>query len=253
MKTFHFTLIDSTNTWAKQNAHLFERDGITLVVADEQSAGRGRFKRRWVSPPGQNIYASFCLFVNKKCPWIGNIPQVAAISIARVLEELGLCPDLKWPNDVLLSGKKVAGILAETTVPDVLADELCLIIGIGLNVNMPTETLLLIDRPATSLLAETGRIWEVADILDRLQKQLIKDVALVLKEGFSCYFEEYERRIKVAAKGLMQFHDNTLIWKGFLHKINSDGSLSLRLENGEIKTFFTGEVLFLVAKLYPPG
>ena len=60
----HFDTIDSTNTWAKQNAHKLESDKITLVTTDTQTAGRGRFKRKWVSPPHQNIYASFCFFIS---------------------------------------------------------------------------------------------------------------------------------------------------------------------------------------------
>ena len=70
---FHFDTIDSTNTWAKQNVHLFEESPLTLITADRQTAGRGRFKRTWVSPAEENIYATLCFFVDPKRPALGNI------------------------------------------------------------------------------------------------------------------------------------------------------------------------------------
>lgn len=245
---YHFDTIDSTNTWAKKNAAIFQQDKVTLVTANTQTAGRGRFKRHWVSPPGQNIYASFCFFMAKDCPWLGNIPQVAALSIARILEALGFHPELKWPNDILLNEKKVAGILTETVTPDTKANKasnkLCMIIGIGLNVNMPANILSQIDRPATSLLVEKQHAFDVVSVLNLLQSQFLSDLESIIKNGFQYFFKEYAERISLAAKKIVQFNDNTKTWTGSLHQINPDGSLSLLLDSGEIKKFFTGEILF---------
>ena len=176
----HFKSIDSTNTWAKLNAHLFDVDKITLITADEQTAGRGRFKRRWESPPHQNVYATFCFFIEKHRHDIGNIPQVLAISAAEALEDLGFQPKLKWPNDVLLSNKKVAGILCETTP---MSDNLAVIIGIGLNVNMPLQLLQQIDRPATSLMVEGGEKMEIEMVLESLKNNFWKISGSFWKKG----------------------------------------------------------------------
>lgn len=169
VKRVHFDKIDSTNTWGKQNANSLERDMVTLITAEEQTSGRGRFKRKWESPPGQNIYATFCFFTKKPLASIGSVSQLAAQAVAKTLEEHGLKPTLKHPNDVLLSGKKVSGILCETTPLDML----CVLVGIGLNVNMPADALQKIDQPATSLLAESGFNYDIEKLLASLQKYLL--------------------------------------------------------------------------------
>lgn len=237
----HFDSIDSTNTWAKEHAHELSQDKITLVTAHTQTAGRGRFKRKWESPPGQNIYATFCFFVENHSNNIGNIPQLLAISTAIILEKFDFNPTLKWPNDVLISEKKVAGILAETT----MVDKLCVIIGIGLNVNMPSELLNKIDRPATSLMAESGQIFNTEAILSELQSEFSKNLEIFFAEGFSYFLETYRQFMPMDPNKMIRFHDNQKIWEGTLHAINDDGSLNLKLADGTLKTFMAGEILWL--------
>lgn len=236
----HFSLIDSTNNWAKLHAADFKPGVITLVTADAQTAGRGRFNRKWVSPPGQNIYATYCVLLEKNRPDIGNLPQVAAISIAQILADMGFSAKLKWPNDVILSNKKVAGILSESTS---LPDHLCLVIGIGLNVNMPIEILNEIDRPATSLLAESGSIYSVEEVLHKLSTQLSQNIPLFCESGFAPFLSWY-RDFLYKPSAPIQFHDNREVHVGRVHSINNDGSLNLVLANGGIRTFYAGEILY---------
>lgn len=235
----HFSTIDSTNNWGKEHAHELPHDKITLVTADTQTAGRGRFKRKWESPPGQNIYATFCFFV-ENVNGIGNIPQILAISAATVLRKLNFNPTLKWPNDVLISDKKIAGILAETTV----VDKMCMVLGIGLNVNMPRKILYTIDRPATSLMAETGHSFDRELVLKKLQDEFSKSLGIFFSKGFSPFLEIYRAYMPKDSSKILRFHDNRMIWEGTLHSINPDGSLSLKLSNGELKTFIAGEILW---------
>lgn len=237
----HFNTIDSTNNWAKKNAHEFDVKKMTLITADMQSAGRGRFNRTWVSPPHQNIYASFCFAIDKQRKDIGNLPQIMAISTALTLEKLEFKPKLKWPNDVLLDGKKVAGILSETTP---FEDILWMIIGIGVNVNMPKELLQQIDRPAASLFSESHKEWDVDSVLTLLQEQFNKDLSLFLKDGFPSFLESYKVRMAHQKGDKIRFHDNMAIREGFFQEINDDGTLSLLLADSELKTFVSGEILF---------
>lgn len=237
----HFEEIDSTNTWGKHHAEELPHDKITLVTASMQTAGRGRFNRKWVSPADENIYASFCFFIEKHRTDIGNIPQVLALSAAEALKTLGFNPELKWPNDILLSKKKVAGILAETTP---LSDQLCMILGIGLNVNMPLETALQIDRPATSLAIERSQHFDVKMVLAGLQQQFVKDLNIFLEEGFQPFLFSYRKSITQSATQTIRFHDNRAVWSGTFEGINDDGSLRLKLPNGESKTFVAGEILW---------
>lgn len=237
----HFDIINSTNTWAKQNAHLFPRDQMTIITADAQTAGRGRFNRHWVSPPGKNIYATFCFFLEKHRRDIGNVPQILAMSTAKMLEKKDFNPELKWPNDVLISQRKVAGILTETTP---FSDQICMIVGIGLNVNMPLEVLKGIDRPATSLFVESGQEYNVGKVLQALQEQFVKDLMLFIEEGFHPFLEEYRRRLPIDSNKLIRFHDNRVVWEGYIAAINNDGSLSLSLADNTVKTFIAGEILW---------
>jgi BirA family transcriptional regulator, biotin operon repressor / biotin---[acetyl-CoA-carboxylase] ligase len=236
----HFEIIDSTNTWAKEHAHELSQNKITLVTTDAQTAGRGRFKRKWESPPGQNIYATFCFFVEKHFSGIGNIPQLLAISTVEILKKFHFNATLKWPNDILISEKKVAGILAETT----MTDKLCVIIGIGLNVNMPLELLSKIDRPATSLMAETGRMFDKEIILNALQNEFMHNLDCFFAEGFSPFLETYRQNMPIDPNKIIRFHDNRKVWEGTILGINDDGSLNLKLSDGEIKTFIAGEILW---------
>lgn len=235
----HFKIIDSTNTWAKQHAETFDPQVITLVTADTQTGGRGRFKRPWVSPPDQNIYATYCVFLEKHRPDMGNLPQVAAISIAQILTDMGFSAKLKWPNDVLLSNKKVAGILSESTP---LSDKLCLIIGIGLNVNMPLETLEAIDRPATSLYIEVHQEHDVSEVLNSLSTQFSKNIDVFLEEGFSPFLAVYKELMYMPLTDI-RFHDNRTTHTGKVHSINHDGSLNLLMPDNTLQTFYAGEII----------
>lgn len=237
----HLPTVDSTNTWAKRQAESFSRGKMMVVTADEQTGGRGRFKRNWVSPSGKNIYASYCFFVEHYGKEIGNIPQIMALSVIHVLETLGFHPQLKWPNDVLLSKKKVGGILAETTSVE---GGVCVVVGIGLNINMEREVLQTIDRPATSLFAETGKTFDLVTILDKLTAQFTHDITRYFAHGFAPFLEEYRKRIVKDIASPVKFHDNTKVWEGIFKAIESDGSITLLLPDNTAKTFLVGEILW---------
>ena len=138
-----------------------------LVAADEQTAGRGRLGRRWLAPPGTSLLCSLQLRPTVASERLPELTGVASRACADAIAALtGLEPELKFPNDVLVGGRKVAGILAE-------AREERVVLGIGVNVNVPAEELPQeVDRPATSLLAETGREVDRAELLAELLEQL---------------------------------------------------------------------------------
>lgn len=235
----HFITIDSTNTWAKLNCHLFDENKITLITADAQTAGRGRFKRKWVSPAYRNIYATFCFAFDPSRLDIGNIPQVMSLSVANVLRTFNLQPKLKWPNDLLLSNKKLGGILCETVS---FENKFMIILGVGLNINMSAEDLEQIDQPATSLKNETGNDFEVKSVLKAIEKQFIVDFDLFLNRGFAPFLEEYKKLLWINSGELMSFHNNTEVIKGTFHSIKDDGSLILNID-GSLQKFISGEVV----------
>lgn len=140
-----------------------------VAVTEEQTEGRGRFGRRWHSPPGVSLLFSILLEPSVETARLPELSLVAGEACAgAIAAATGTTPEIKLPNDVLISGRKVAGILAE-------AREGRVVLGIGVNVNVPEDDLPTdVDVPATSLLAETGRELDRAELLvallDRLER-----------------------------------------------------------------------------------
>lgn len=167
----HLDSIDSTNTYAKQHSALFHRDHITCITAEHQTAGRGRFERKWVSPRGVNLYATFFFHLPLKTPNINQLATVMAESLISLLKEEGLTPEMKWPNDVLLNKKKLAGVLCEVVFTPASIE---VILGLGVNLNMAKEDLAKIDQPATSLLQETGHSWHRDLFLQKLENHFAR-------------------------------------------------------------------------------
>ena len=141
-----------------------------LVTAEEQTAGRGRLGRRWLAPTGTSLLCSLQLRPPVSAERLPELTGVAARACADAIAALtGLEPELKFPNDVLLGSRKVAGVLAE-------AREERVVLGLGINVNVPADALPAdVDRPATSLLVETGseldRAELLAEVLERLERR----------------------------------------------------------------------------------
>ncbi len=243
IKRYHFEVIDSTNTWAKANAKLFKQSELTLVTAARQTLGKGRLGRTWHSPAGQNIYATFCFFMDPQRKDIGNLPQIMALSAAEILALEGFEPKLKWPNDILLNNKKVGGILTETSLE---GEQLFIALGIGLNVNMLPEEAVEIERPVTSLLMEsieTGKIFVVDELLQKLAKNFQDKLQKFYSDGFTPFLESYRNRIVHSLHGELSFRDSQKTWVGYFEKINPDGSLMMKLPNGELKAFIAGELV----------
>jgi BirA family biotin operon repressor/biotin-[acetyl-CoA-carboxylase] ligase len=138
-----------------------------LVAAEQQTAGRGRLGRRWLTPVGTSLLCSLQLRPAIASERLPELTGVAARACADAIAALtGLEPELKFPNDVLVGGRKVAGVLAE-------AREERVVLGIGVNVNVPADELPQeVDLPATSLLVETGRELDRAELLAELLERL---------------------------------------------------------------------------------
>jgi BirA family biotin operon repressor/biotin-[acetyl-CoA-carboxylase] ligase len=235
---FHFETIGSTNSWAKSNASSLSKDHVTLITASEQTDGRGRFKRKWLSPQNENLYATFAFFLNPQRSDIFNLPQVLALSASKVLTALGFDAYLKWPNDILIHGKKVGGILCETVS---LPDELCIVLGIGLNVNMPEETLKSIGRPATSLFFEDGKHRKVSEVVERLKKEFAQDLQEFLIHGFLIFLEEFKNKLVHKEGDALEFHHHQSIIKGKFTTLSDNGSINILTPQGVINCF-TGEI-----------
>lgn len=173
----HFDSLPSTNDWAKAQIETFPQEALTVITAQAQTAGRGRYGRRWISPSGENLYSTFVFFAEEQDPL--TLTHLLALSLSHILQERGIASRIKWPNDLLVKQKKIGGILCETVPPSGI------VIGVGVNVNMPPEQLAAIDQPATSLLCETGATHGITPLLHALTERFAADLKLYLEKGFA--------------------------------------------------------------------
>lgn len=171
--------VDSTNTYVKERRKTFRQDQLTCVLAESQTAGRGQFGRVWISPRGVNLYITFFFTLPKNTPWISQLATLLAKSVQEVLAQMGINAQFKLPNDLLINGKKMAGVLCEVIFePDAIE----VILGLGLNVNMEKEDLKNIDQSATSLKVETNCSWDKFYLLKEIQQQFLTNLKEQLKK-----------------------------------------------------------------------
>ncbi len=161
--------VDSTNEYAKKLLLQQNISENTAVVADHQVKGKGRLGRVWKSPPGVGLWMSFILKPQLKPDQFFLITYMASVAVAEAVEQMtSLSAELKWPNDVLLNGKKCCGILLESVTKD---SQPYVIAGIGINVNQ-TEFPLALQDTATSLRIESGRAWKRHELFSEILSRL---------------------------------------------------------------------------------
>jgi len=227
----HFDLIDSTNSWAKQNALLLDPLGVTCITASEQTKGRGTWGKQWISPNQENIYASLFFLLSRTCPYLHNMGQLFSLSLLELLKDYGFAPQIKWPNDLFLQEKKCGGVLIETTQV-ANPEKMGVILGFGLNVNMSKEGLDAINPIATSLSDISGKKWNEQEILQGVISRFLPDLDLLLEEGFGIFVERYASHLMGLGKQQLCRIDGRKV-PAMWQKILPDGRLSVVLESGE--------------------
>ena len=224
--------INSTNSYAKSN--LSELQDKTVIVAQRQTAGRGRFDRVWVDLGGDNIFATIVLKPsNVYSAVFPNITQLLAVVLAETIENYGVLTEIKWPNDVLISGKKIAGILSETVTQG--SSFKGLVLGFGVNLNSDTDKLKNIkDKEATSLNLELGvKNVDKEDFLNKLLNTFFEKYDKFLNEGFVMIMGDYLNRASFLKKQIsVRVFNETK--SGIAKKISDDGELVIESDNKEL-------------------
>jgi len=207
----------------------------TVVIAGEQVAGRGRIKRVWLSPRG-NIALSVILY-----PDVSSLPylvMLASLAVVHAIETVtGLKPQIKWPNDVLIKGKKVCGILIESEVRGESA--LYAIIGIGINISLKYSDIPAIAVPATSLAGELGREVSRVDLIRNLLVE-VDSLYGALPAGEAIY-EEWRDRLVTLGKRVNVSSSNKVL-EGTAESVTGDGRLLLRHSDGSSAVVIAGDV-----------
>lgn len=235
--------VDSTNDWARANLSNFCPQSLTIVQAMEQTSGKG-VSGPWHSPLAVGMYSSYVTFGMPN----GNLSLMAytaATSVLQMLDEMGLMAQVKWPNDIRISNKKLGGVLCETASS---GDKMAIIVGIGLNINTQQKDLDRIDQPTTSLFLESGSIYCPAEIADRLGSYLIANYDLYRQWGFSPFRSFLENRLSYLGENI-QVTTSTQSVCGKFVGLASNGALQLQISTGEVLTFYSGKITSPSAEL----
>jgi BirA family biotin operon repressor/biotin-[acetyl-CoA-carboxylase] ligase len=236
-RVFYHPSLPSTMDEAKRQAQQGAMEG-TVIIAGEQTAGRGRIKRGWLSPPG-SIALSIILY--PKLAYLSSLIMVASLGVAHCIEKVtGLKAEIKWPNDVLINGKKVCGILIESEVKGKRAD--CAIIGIGINVNLKPADFSEVLPLATSLSHELGKDIPRLDLVRCLLAE-IESLYLALPSGEAVYRQWRDKLVTLGKKVRLSSEETTL--EGIAESVASDGSLRLRQSDGSLTKVVAGDVTLL--------
>ena len=240
MKLITFDTINSTNTWALEN---FENlDDETVVIANQQTNGRGRFDRVWVSGDYENIYMSIVLKPMKK-DFLVNLTQYLCLAVTKVLKNYDVKSEIKWPNDVLINGKKVCGILCESKLKKNVIQGI--VLGIGINLNMPEEIINQIDRPATSLNLVLNRKIDKQLFLEQLLDEFFANYKKVVEDGFLYIKNDYINSLSyVNQKVYIQKYDGDVKEQVFSKTVDDFGNLIIIDENQKERTILSGDILF---------
>jgi BirA family biotin operon repressor/biotin-[acetyl-CoA-carboxylase] ligase len=238
-RVFHFFKTDSTNRVAMDLGYAGEPEG-TVVLAEAQTAGRGRSGRVWHSERGTGLYFTVLLRPRLSPAQAPLLTMLAGVSAyTAIVAQTGLVPELKWPNDVLLNGKKLGGILTEMHAePNVVR---FVIVGVGINVNQekfPAE----ISATATSIRKESGRVSYRLELLARLLTQFETDYNRFLREGPSFVVERFQSVSSFAQGRRVRVDTGVESYLGTTAGLSPEGLLLVTRENGPLVTVIAGDV-----------
>ena len=240
-KIHYFSVIDSTNVYARRLAEQGAPEGV-VVVADTQTQGRGRLGRRWISPPHSNLYLSVILRPQLPPVHAPQVTLMAAVALAETIESfVSISPAIKWPNDILVHGKKLAGILTELSCGPDCVD--FVILGIGVNVNFPpSEMPSDIRERATSIFGVTQKKVSREAFLRRLIHDLDRCYGELEELGFGALAPRWEAHFGFRGRRVrVELLDQVVV--GRAKGIDRDGALILEGDDGSVQRVLAGDVI----------
>jgi len=235
----HFFKTDSTNRVALELGQAGEPEGA-VVLAEEQTAGRGRVGRAWASERAVGIYVTLLLRPKLAPVQAPLLTMMAGLSTRAAVEAVtGLNVDLKWPNDLLIRGKKAGGILTEMHAEP--SQIRLVIVGVGLNVNQEKFTGELAER-ATSLRIETGKFHSRMELLVRLLREFEADYNRFLREGLASVVARFESASSYARGKRVRVSNGVESYTGTTAGLGPEGLLQVEREDGRLMTVIAGDV-----------
>lgn len=241
-RVFYYPSLGSTNDRALELLGAGEEEGA-LIVAEEQTRGRGRRERSWVSLPGAGIYASLILRPDLPAPQAPLVTFLAAVAVTRALRDSGVVvAGIKWPNDVVAGRRKIAGILAESRRAEPRVREM--VVGIGINVGHRSSDFPADVRPrATSVRIETRRRVPRAPILAAVLENLERGYTRLLRGGRADLLREWEGLAAIPRGGRIIVEGPAGRSEGILAGLDEEGALLLDTGGGERERIAFGEIV----------
>lgn len=236
-----FHEIGSTNSTAKELAFAGAEEG-TVVIAQTQHQGRGRFDRHWESPEG-GVYLSLILRPKVQAVNTSLLPLLTALAVSRTIATYDLHPIIKWPNDMLVNRKKIAGILLESEVEG--SKVLFVVVGIGVNLNINLDDLSQEIRAySTSLKNETGVSVDYLEFLNRFFLQFHHYYQLFLDGQYNDIIREWKQHSDTLGKTVEIKASGTML-RGTAFDIDQFGFLLVKTTDGSIKKITSGDCIYL--------
>lgn len=235
----YYDTLSSTNIKAKEIAEKSSEG--TIIIAEEQTMGKGRLGRNWISPKGKGLWFSVILKPNISPDKVSKVTLIGAAAVYESLKEIGVLSKIKWPNDIVIKGKKVCGILTEMSFHS--EKRYNVIMGIGINVNLDKEDFDdEVKNKATSLKIIAGDKVDRNKLLSKILNNFER-LYIPFKEN-----EDISETIKISREGSILIGKYVRIIKNSDEKIvkvldiDNKGQLIVKYDNGEIEEIFSGEV-----------
>jgi BirA family biotin operon repressor/biotin-[acetyl-CoA-carboxylase] ligase len=236
----YFDEVNSTNEKANELAANVEEG--TVIIAEKQKEGRGRVGREWTSPKG-GVYVSVILKPKIRSIDAPKITLITGIAVAKVIRKLGLDAKLKWPNDVLIHGKKVCGILTSISAKEGKIDHI--IIGIGINANVDISTFpQKLQESATSLKEELKKEVSMEKIIEDILYEIEINYETFKKGNIDYLLNEWKRLSDTIGKKV-KIKMRTEVIEGEAVAVTREGELVIKLEDDSLKNIIAGECIHL--------
>ncbi len=236
-RLFCFETLPSTQDWARDRAATLKHGDV--VWARRQTRGRGRFDRTWLAARDSGLAVTVLLQPGDNPFLSAPVTQAAAVAVCGALQARQIAARLKWPNDVLVANRKIAGILAEH-----LPEHDAIVLGIGINVNMTPRDFAALpaSKPATSLRIETGATAPVRALLDEVLRCLASAIEGLATNGPEQIAAFWSRNDALTGRRILVAHPDGKTVAGLYRGLSPDGALLMDADNGERREFWSGEV-----------
>lgn len=226
MKICYYKLdsVDSTNDWAKRHLSSFDADTLTVISADEQTAGHGRWGRPWVSPAKKNACLTLVLASDAK-PFC--LSQLTVIVLQKLLKWACIDAEIKWPNDLLVDDRKISGILLERF-------DAFTVIGIGLNINMSAFDIEQVPQKATSMAVLCNKEFEVQKVIEHLVELFVKEYEAAVINGFQEVKKSWHEKVQWMLFRKVTVQTTSGPVAGHVKALSADGSVLVETQSGQI-------------------